>query len=443
VALSKAGVSPSGELLRPFESLDRVQEYEGSLVTTSEVPVGSFLQAEVMSPKLAGENVKAGLKALAHQGAEKEEAAAAKASSSAADTATGDGGGGAATAMAMAVDGVALARSSSRACSQRVARQLLDAEHAAGGGLLFSCLGRSSDWYESNGMAANFEPAAFAAAFPGKALAGFLANGEIFGEVNSPPRAAAAAAAAGGGQPTDADPEVAPAEEEELCTSLGGKSVKELKAMLRAAEVDFADCLEKADLVSRAFQSWKRSILTEIYLCHACSDHGIEGMETNARAGRPRAGERGGGELLAAAGAGGGGRQRGGGGGAGLHAWLHGCLRHLKPDPASLLLRACMPKTNDGLMRMCANIISRQSVIHFGDGYESFCVGAPGIQYSRVRDSLPFWALGHTALPISCLLSAHSRTSIGGTAVHGTVADSTSVQIHLCTAFLTTAEQIL
>eukprot|EP01047_Picozoa_sp_COSAG01_P026698 COSAG01_NODE_1729_length_9372_cov_17.444948_4_plen_325_part_00 len=275
--MSKAGVSPSGELLRPFESLDRVQEYAGSLVTTSKVPVGSFLQAEVMSPKLAGENVKAGLKALAHQGAEKEEAAAAKASSSAADT-------------AMAVDGVALARSSSRArCSQRVARQLLvDAEHAAGGGLLFSCLGRSSDWYESNGMAANYEPAAFAAAFPGKALAGFLANGEIFGEVNSPPRAAAAAAAAagGGGAPADADPEVAPAEEEELCTSLGGKSVKELKAMLRAAEVDFADCLEKADLVSRAFQSWERSILAGIYLCHACSDHGVEDMETAGQVAR-------------------------------------------------------------------------------------------------------------------------------------------------------------
>mmetsp|Transcript_12080 Transcript_12080/g.14388 ORF Transcript_12080/g.14388 Transcript_12080/m.14388 type:complete len:90 (-) Transcript_12080:409-678(-) len=31
-------------------------------------------------------------------------------------------------------------------------------------------------------MEANFEPAAFAAAFPGKPLAGFLAQGEIFGE---------------------------------------------------------------------------------------------------------------------------------------------------------------------------------------------------------------------------------------------------------------------
>jgi hypothetical protein len=35
--------------------------------------------------------------------------------------------------------------------------------------------------------------------------------------------------------------------------------------------------------VSQAFPSWKRSILTEIYLCHACSYHEIE--DGNARAG--------------------------------------------------------------------------------------------------------------------------------------------------------------
>jgi hypothetical protein len=29
-------------------------------------------------------------------------------------------------------------------------------------------------------------------------------------------------------------------------------------------------------VVSRAFSSWKRLILTEIYLCHACSYHEIE-----------------------------------------------------------------------------------------------------------------------------------------------------------------------
>jgi hypothetical protein len=33
-----------------------------------------------------------------------------------------------------------------------------------------------------------------------------------------------------------------------------------------------------------AFPSWKRSILTEIYLCHACSYHEIK--DGNARAGR-------------------------------------------------------------------------------------------------------------------------------------------------------------
>jgi hypothetical protein len=33
---------------------------------------------------------------------------------------------------------------------------------------------------------------------------------------------------------------------------------------------------ERRRSVSRAFPSWKRSIVTEIYLCHACSDHEIE-----------------------------------------------------------------------------------------------------------------------------------------------------------------------
>jgi hypothetical protein len=35
-------------------------------------------------------------------------------------------------------------------------------------------------------------------------------------------------------------------------------------------------------LVSRAFPSWTRSILTEIYLCHACSDHVSEGGHAGA-----------------------------------------------------------------------------------------------------------------------------------------------------------------
>jgi hypothetical protein len=45
--------------------------------------------------------------------------------------------------------------------------------------------------------------------------------------------------------------------------------------------------------VSRAFPSWNRSILTEIYLCHACSYHETEdgnareGMATPARWIRP------------------------------------------------------------------------------------------------------------------------------------------------------------
>eukprot|EP01047_Picozoa_sp_COSAG01_P001927 COSAG01_NODE_48_length_31904_cov_21.696997_11_plen_144_part_00 len=55
-------------------------------------------------------------------------------------------------------------------------------------------------------------------------------------------------------------------------------------------------------MVSRAFPSGKRSILTEIYLCHACSDHEIE--DRNARAGA--GGERAGGERAEDCGASGG-----------------------------------------------------------------------------------------------------------------------------------------
>jgi hypothetical protein len=39
------------------------------------------------------------------------------------------------------------------------------------------------------------------------------------------------------------------------------------------------------ELVSRAFPSWNRSMLTEIYLCHACSYQEIE--DGHARAGTP------------------------------------------------------------------------------------------------------------------------------------------------------------
>eukprot|EP01047_Picozoa_sp_COSAG01_P026883 COSAG01_NODE_1748_length_9329_cov_99.035861_11_plen_286_part_00 len=53
--------------------------------------------------------------------------------------------------------------------------------------------------------------------------------------------------------------------------------------------------------VSWEFSSWNRSILTEIHLCHACSDHEIE--NGNARTGRPGhvGGQRQGGEGVCAA----------------------------------------------------------------------------------------------------------------------------------------------
>jgi hypothetical protein len=37
--------------------------------------------------------------------------------------------------------------------------------------------------------------------------------------------------------------------------------------------------------VSRPFSSWMRSILAEIYLCHACSAHEILRMETPGQGG--------------------------------------------------------------------------------------------------------------------------------------------------------------
>jgi hypothetical protein len=44
-----------------------------------------------------------------------------------------------------------------------------------------------------------------------------------------------------------------------------------------AAQLSFAtECQPRARFVSWPFPSWNRSILTEIYLCHACSYHEIE-----------------------------------------------------------------------------------------------------------------------------------------------------------------------
>eukprot|EP01047_Picozoa_sp_COSAG01_P028947 COSAG01_NODE_1965_length_8779_cov_5.132604_13_plen_136_part_00 len=47
--------------------------------------------------------------------------------------------------------------------------------------------------------------------------------------------------------------------------------------------------------MSRAFPSWKQSILTEIFLCHACSYHETE--DANARAGGTSAGSARGGVI--------------------------------------------------------------------------------------------------------------------------------------------------
>ena len=152
-----AGVdAATGELARPIRDLDGMDSYAGSLLTRTHLPPGSFLQAEVMDPQLAEENVKSGLAALAQEGREQRRAEAA------------DG-------PTLAHDGRALARSAGRAT-------VAGPGAVAAGGLLFSCLARSRGWYEEHGLDGNAEAGAFGAAFPGRALAGFLANGEVFGE---------------------------------------------------------------------------------------------------------------------------------------------------------------------------------------------------------------------------------------------------------------------
>ena len=127
-----AGVdAATGELARPIRDLDGMDSYAGSLLTRTHLPPGSFLQAEVMDPQLAEENVKSGLAALAQEGREQRRAEAA------------DG-------PTLAHDGRALARSAGRAT-------VAGPGAVAAGGLLFSCLARSRGWYEEHGLDGNVE----------------------------------------------------------------------------------------------------------------------------------------------------------------------------------------------------------------------------------------------------------------------------------------------
>jgi hypothetical protein len=76
-----------------------------------------------------------------------------------------------------------------------------------------------------------------------------------------------------------------------------------LQALQRTASSALGRARSIAPAVRRPFPSWNRSsILTEIHLCHACSDHDTEGG--NGRAGgapgggpRPRRGGRRGGDA--------------------------------------------------------------------------------------------------------------------------------------------------
>jgi hypothetical protein len=55
------------------------------------------------------------------------------------------------------------------------------------------------------------------------------------------------------------------------------------EAQMAASEATLAELCRA--IVSRPFSSWNRPMLTEIYLCHACSYHEIE--DGNGRAGVP------------------------------------------------------------------------------------------------------------------------------------------------------------
>ena len=219
IVWSAGADAATGELRAPVRALGEVRcDRRGAILTETRLPAGAFLQAEVLSARRAGENVEGGLRALAR---ERRDDGRRRAAATAGGTLAGDG-------LALATSprgggGGGGARATTRA-----------GDAAAVGGLLFSCLARSAAWYREHGMAENFEAAAFAMAFPGRALAGFLASGEIFGEYAARPARAAAALS------------------EEVAAADGrAKSVRELKEILERRGVDVRHCIEKSDLVRR------------------------------------------------------------------------------------------------------------------------------------------------------------------------------------------------
>ena len=75
----------------------------------------------------------------------------------------------------------------------------------------------------------------------GTGLAGFLANGEIFGEFRAPAKPEAAAGDVAGGEAAAAA----------AADDLSGMSVKDIKRELSEASVGHADYVEKSDLLAR------------------------------------------------------------------------------------------------------------------------------------------------------------------------------------------------
>ena len=124
VAHATAVDPTTGKMTGAINTLsDAIVHDLGGLITATKVKVGDYVQAESLSPTLAGANVESGLKALALAGQELKRQRAAAAAAAAAAATAADGPAAAAGSLDASADGyysvegdwIPLARSSSRA----------------------------------------------------------------------------------------------------------------------------------------------------------------------------------------------------------------------------------------------------------------------------------------------------------------------------------------
>jgi len=228
--------SNNNRLLNPIP-FDCSQGPNNEFISNIKIVEGMFIQAEGVSPSLSARNVSLGLDAIAKR--------------------------------------KGVARDVKYGGSEVKADTFESAlESAAGGGFLYSCLGRSGDWYEQIQKRRDFEAVEYNKAFPGNALSGFLAQGEIFGVVSNPPPPS-------------------PLHQEEFHILVDEMNVKSLKTNLARAKVDYSHCIEKADLQALAkvsldlkfFQQQSKDNsndvsfmhgYTAVYALHRCSQKLIQ-----------------------------------------------------------------------------------------------------------------------------------------------------------------------